>query len=185
LGVAFGGFGNGFGNVVKSSDQVCTKEFTFLSSFYIIVGEWLSKVPRLYPPCPLVGVGVLVVEGDKILLVKREKDPGKGRWSIPGGLLELGELLRDGAKRETKEETGIDVDIIALLDVIDNIVRDEEGKVSYHYVLIDFLGHRAGGDLHPGTDAKEARWASIQELDILTTTMTLRRLVEKAKLLKE
>jgi len=143
----------------------------------------MPGVQRRYPPCPLVGVGVLVVEGEKILLVKRESEPGKGRWSIPGGLLEIGELLRDGAKRETKEETGIDVEINDLLDVIDNIVRDEEGKVCYHYVLVDFLGHPVGGQLQPGTDVKEARWASIIELDDLTTTRTLRRLVEKAKLL--
>ena len=94
----------------------------------------------------------------------------------------MGELLRDGAKREAKEETGIDVEIDDFLDVIDNIVCDEEGKVCYHYVLIDFLGHRVGGELQPGTDVKEARWASIQELDSLTTTRTLRRLLEKAKL---
>jgi len=142
----------------------------------------MPQVQRRYPPCPLVGVGVLVVDGGKILLVKRESDPGKGRWSIPGGLLEVGELLRDGAKREAKEETGIDVEIDDFLDVIDNIVCDEEGKVCYHYVLIDFLGHRVGGELQPGTDVKEARWASIQELDSLTTTRTLRRLLEKAKL---
>jgi ADP-ribose pyrophosphatase YjhB (NUDIX family) len=144
----------------------------------------MPGVQRRYPPCPLVGVGVLVVEGDRILLVKRESDPGKGRWSIPGGLLEVGEPLRDGAKRETKEETGIDTEIDDLLDVIDNIVRDEEGKVCYHYVLIDFLGHQVGGQLQPGTDVREAQWASIHELDALTTTRTLRRLVEKAKLLK-
>ena len=145
----------------------------------------MSGVQRHYPPCPLIGVGVLVVEEKKILLVKREKDPGKGRWSIPGGLLEVGELLEDGAKRETKEETGLDVEVDSLLDVIDNIVRDDKGKVSYHYVLIDFLGHKIGGQLYPATDVKEAQWVSIRDLDSLNTTRTLRRLVEKARLLKQ
>ena len=144
----------------------------------------MPDVQRRYPPCPLVGVGILIVEGENILLAKRENDPGKGRWSIPGGLLELGEPVRDGAKREAKEETGIDVEIEDLLDVIDNIIRDEEGKVCYHYVLVDFLGHPVGGQLQPGTDVKEAMWASIRELDTLNTTRTLKRLVEKAKLLK-
>ena len=141
----------------------------------------MPDVPRRYPPCPLIGVGVLVFDKDRVLLVKREQEPGKGRWSIPGGLLELGELLKEGARRETKEETGIDVDVDDLLDVIDNIVVDEWDKVSYHYVLIDYLGHRIGGTLVPGTDVKEARWATLEELDALSTTRTLQRLVQKAK----
>ena len=141
----------------------------------------MPDVPRRYPPCPLIGVGVLVFDKDRVLLVKREQEPGKGRWSIPGGLLELGELLKEGARRETKEETGIDVDVDDLLDVIDNIVVDEQDKVSYHYVLIDYLGHRIGGTLVPGTDVKEARWATLEELDALSTTRTLQRLVQKAK----
>ena len=141
----------------------------------------MPGVPRCYPPCPLIGVGVLVFDKDRVLLVKREQEPGKGRWSIPGGLLELGELLKEGARRETKEETGIDVDVDDLLDVIDNIVVDELDKVSYHYVLIDYLGHRIGGTLVPGTDVKEARWATLEELDALSTTRTLQRLVQKAK----
>jgi len=141
----------------------------------------MPDVPRRYPPCPLIGVGVLVFDKDRVLLVKREQEPGKGRWSIPGGLLELGELLKEGARRETKEETGIDVDVDDLLDVIDNIVVDEWDKVSYHYVLIDYLGHRIGGTLVPGTDVKEARWATLEELDALSTTHTLQRLVQKAK----
>ena len=141
----------------------------------------MPGVPRCYPPCPLIGVGVLVFDKDRVLLVKREQEPGKGRWSIPGGLLELGELLKEGARRETKEETGIDVDVDDLLDVIDNIVVDEQDKVSYHYVLIDYLGHRIGGTLVPGTDVKEARWATLEELDALSTTRTLQRLVQKAK----
>jgi 8-oxo-dGTP diphosphatase len=141
----------------------------------------MPGVPRRYPPCPLIGVGVLVFDKDRVLLVKREQEPGKGRWSIPGGLLELGELLKEGARRETKEETGIDVNVDDLLDVIDNIVVDEHDKVSYHYVLIDYLGHRIGGTLVPGTDVKEARWATLEELDALSTTRTLQRLVQKAK----
>jgi len=142
----------------------------------------MSDVCRRYPPCPLIGVGVLVFDKDRVLLVKRERDPGKGRWSIPGGLLEVGEPLKEGARRETKEETGIDVEVDDLLDVIDNIVADEQDKVSYHYVLIDYLGHKIGGTLVPGTDVKEAQWATLEELDALSTTRTLQRLVQKAKL---
>jgi len=141
----------------------------------------MPDVCRRYPPCPLIGVGVLVFDKDRVLLVKRERDPGKGRWSIPGGLLEVGEPLKEGARRETKEETGIDVEVDDLLDVIDNIVADEQDKVSYHYVLIDYLGHKIGGTLVPDTDVKEAQWATLKELDALSTTRTLQRLVQKAK----
>ena len=92
---------------------------------------------RKYPVCPLVGVGALIQRGDEFVVVKRENEPAKGLWSIPGGLLELGERIYDGVKREAKEETGLDVEINRLLDVIDNIVYDDNGIICYHYVLID------------------------------------------------
>jgi len=109
--------------------------------------EGMSQVQRKYPPCPLIGVGALVVDKDRILVVLRENEPGKGLWSVPGGVLELGETTLEGAKREIREETGVEAEFDRLLDVVDSITRDEKGVICYHYVLIEFLGHPVGGRL--------------------------------------
>ncbi len=140
---------------------------------------------RKYPVSPLIGVGALIHRGDKIVVVKRENEPAKGLWSIPGGLLELGERLYDGVKREVMEETGLDVEIDRLLDVIDNIVYDDDGKICYHYVLIDYLCSSSHGDLKAATDVKEAQWIKLKDVDRLPTTKTLKRLLVKADLLEE
>src|SRR6185437_4567001 len=108
---------------------------------------------REYPQQPLVGVGAIIVENGRVLLVKRGKAPLLGEWSIPGGMLELGETLRQGAEREALEETGLVVRATELLGVFDRIVLDEEGNIVYHYVLIDFLCQRLSGELHAGADA--------------------------------
>lgn len=144
----------------------------------------MPGVQRKYPPCPLTGVGGLIVDEDMVLVVKRENEPGRGLWSVPGGVLELGETTREGAQREIKEETGIDAELDRLLDVIDSITRDEKGVICYHYVLVEFLGHPVGGQLAAATDVKEAIWASLEDLNSLQTTRTLRRLIEKAGLKK-
>ncbi len=144
----------------------------------------MSGIKRKYPPYPLVGVGALVVDGDKVLVVLRENEPGKGLWSVPGGLLELGETAREGARREILEETGVDVEFDRLLDVTDSITRDENGIICYHYVLIEFLGHPVGGKLGAASDVKEARWVGLGKIDDLKITRTLGRLVQKAELKK-
>lgn len=136
---------------------------------------------RKYPVCPLVGVGGLIKRGDEIVLVKRENEPEKGLWSIPGGLLELGETLQNGAKRETKEETGLDVKIDRLIDVFDNIVFDDDGRVCYHYVLVDYLCHPVGGELKAATDAGAIQWINMKEIGEIPTTRTLNRLLVKIK----
>ncbi len=137
------------------------------------------SMEREYPKQPMVGVGMVVKDNDRILLVKRKRDPGRGRWSIPGGLLELGERVRDGAKREVKEETGLETEIDGLIDVEENISCDENGKIRFHYVLVDFLGHPISGNLEPATDAEEARWIYLSEIDELQVTNTLKRLLMK------
>ncbi|MEM2094426.1 MAG: NUDIX hydrolase [Candidatus Bathyarchaeia archaeon] len=142
----------------------------------------MANIQRKYPSCPIVGVGGLIVDRDKVLLVKRENEPGKGLWSVPGGVLELGETVREGAKREIREETGIDVEFDRLLDVLDNIIYDEKGVICFHYVLVEFLGHPVGGSLAAATDVREARWFNLYELGSIATTRTLRRLIEKAGL---
>jgi ADP-ribose pyrophosphatase YjhB (NUDIX family) len=120
---------------------------------------------REYPQTPLVGVGAIIIEGDRVVLVKRGHPPLLGEWSIPGGLLEVGETVRAAAVREAFEETGLTVETGELLGVYDRVVRDEAGQVLYHYVLIDFLCRRVSGNLRPGGDATEARWVTRQELE--------------------
>ena len=140
---------------------------------------------RKYPICPLIGVGALIQRGDEFVVVQRKNEPAKGLWSIPGGLLELGERVYDGVKREVKEETGLDVEINRLLDVIDNIVYDDDGKICYHYVLIDYLCSSSHGDLKAATDVKEAQWVKLKDLKHLPTTKTLKRLLLKANITEE
>ncbi len=119
---------------------------------------------RDYPDRPIVGVGAVIIEGGRALVVRRGTEPLKGEWSIPGGVLELGETLRQGAEREAKEETGLTVEAGEALEVVDRIVRDPEQKIRYHYVLVDFLCRRISGDALPGTDASELRWVTPTEL---------------------
>lgn len=124
---------------------------------------------REYPQQPLVGVGAVIVDNGRVLLIKRAKAPLLGEWSIPGGMLEVGETLRQGAEREALEETGLVVRAVDLLGVFERIVpalptKDEGARTLYHYVLIDFLCERIGGDLVAAGDAADARWFTPDEL---------------------
>ncbi len=125
---------------------------------------------REHPKQPLIGVGALIVENGRVVLIKRGKAPLLGEWSIPGGMLELGETLRQGAEREALEETGLVVRATELLGVFDRVVPDAEGKIIYHYVLIDFLCERVSGELHAGADAADARWYKPEEVADLPLT---------------
>lgn len=113
---------------------------------------------REYPDRPLIGVGAIIVERDRVVLVKRGHAPLAGEWSIPGGLLEVGETLREAAVREALEETGLAVEAHDLLGVFDRVMRDDRGRVRYHYVLIDFLCRVKAGTLQAGCDAADAAW---------------------------
>jgi ADP-ribose pyrophosphatase YjhB (NUDIX family) len=110
-------------------------------------------------------VGAVVVLDGRVLLIRRGHEPMKGQWSIPGGALEVGETLLEGVRREVLEETGLVVEPVALIEVLDRIARDGEGRVQFHYVLVDYLCRVTGGELCCATDAVEARWASRDELD--------------------
>jgi len=123
---------------------------------------------REYPERPLVGVGAIIVENGRVVLVKRGRAPLLGEWSIPGGVLEVGETLRQGAEREALEETGLVVRATELLGVFERIVPDDEQRTLYHYVLIDFLCKRISGELKASGDAAEARWATENEIGQLT-----------------
>jgi 8-oxo-dGTP diphosphatase len=119
---------------------------------------------REYPERPIVGVGAVIIEEDRVLLIKRGQAPLKGEWSLPGGALELGETLEDGICREVFEETGLIIETIGVVEVVDRISRDADGRVQYHYVLVDYLCRLTGGSLACATDADDARWATLEEL---------------------
>jgi 8-oxo-dGTP diphosphatase len=122
---------------------------------------------REFPELPLVGVGAIILDRDRVLLVKRAHPPIQGQWSIPGGVLEVGEMVRDAAVREAREETGLVVEPGELLGVYDRILRDPEQRVQYHYVLIDFLCRPLGGELLAASDAAEVRWFRREDLPAL------------------
>jgi 8-oxo-dGTP diphosphatase len=122
---------------------------------------------REYPDTPLVGVGAIIIEDGRVVLVKRGHAPLQGKWSIPGGVLEVGEALRTAAVREAREETGLTIEPGELLGVFERVVPDEQGRMRYHYVLIDFLCRRLGGELIAADDAEEARWFRREELGAL------------------
>jgi ADP-ribose pyrophosphatase YjhB (NUDIX family) len=119
---------------------------------------------REYPETPLVGVGAIIIEQDRAVLVKRGHAPLLGKWSIPGGVLEVGETLREAAAREAREETGLVVEVGELLGVYDRVLRDDQDRVLYHYVLIDFLCRRTSGELMASGDAADAGWFSRAEI---------------------
>ncbi len=109
-------------------------------------------------------MGAVVLDGNRVLLVRRGQEPLKGEWSIPGGALALGETLQSAVQREVIEETGLEVEAGMVVEVLDKIVV-ESGRVRYHYVLVDFLCKVLGGKIKPDSDADDARWASHEELN--------------------
>ncbi len=117
-----------------------------------------------YPNRPLVGVGVVVIKDGRVLLIRRGKPPRAGAWSLPGGRQRLGETVREAARRELREETGVEAAVTVLLDVVDSITRDDGGAIAYHYTLDDFLAVWHGGEARAGGDAAEVIWADLEDL---------------------
>jgi mutator protein MutT len=120
---------------------------------------------REFPDAPIVGVGAILIEENRVLLVRRGQDPLKGEWSLPGGVVELGESLEDALRREMLEETGLEVEPAGIIEVVSSIVRDDFGGVRYHYVIVDFLCRRLSGEARSGSDASELRWVAHEELN--------------------
>ncbi|MGQ9679167.1 MAG: NUDIX hydrolase [Candidatus Bathyarchaeia archaeon] len=137
---------------------------------------------RLYPKRPLVGVGVLIKNGERYLLIKRAAEPGANLWTIPGGLVELGEKAVDAARRESFEETGLEIEIIKTLDVLNKIVRDEDSRIKFHFIIIVYLAKVRRGVLTPSSDAMDARWVKADELSSYELTDTFKDLITKLKL---
>jgi 8-oxo-dGTP diphosphatase len=124
-------------------------------------------VSREYPIRPIIGVGVVVWHGKRVLLVRRGKPPRVGHWSLPGGAQRLGETIAEAARREVKEEAGLELVLGEVVATLDMIERDRQGRVRYHYTLIDFVAEAAGAELHPGSDAADARWFRLAEIEAL------------------
>ena len=140
--------------------------------------------PRTYPARPIVGVGAVILEGERVLLVRRAHAPLKGEWSLPGGAVDLGEALEAALAREVLEETGLEVEVGPVVEVLDRIQRAPDGRIEYHFVIVDYLCTVRGGAVGHGSDATDARWVPMAELaayrvtdkaiDVITKAVHLR-----------
>jgi 8-oxo-dGTP diphosphatase len=136
---------------------------------------------REYPSQPVVGVGVVIVDCGRLVLVRRGAEPALGKWSFPGGAVELGEAVRDAAVREAREECGLDVELVdgVPMDVYDILKVDEGGRLRYHYVLLQFLARPREGVLKPTSDVTDARWVSLEEVEKYDLTESVRLFFRK------
>ena len=136
---------------------------------------------REYPERPIVGVGAVVIVEGRVLLAQRGSDPGHGTWSIPGGMVELGETLRDAVVREVREETGLEVEPGPVIEVLDRIIRDARGNPQYHYVLVDFLCTTVNGTPRAASDTLAVRLVAEREVASMHELHPdTRRVIEKA-----
>ncbi len=143
-----------------------------------MTGERVSQ--REYPERPLVGVGGVVIEGERTLLIKRGSAPLQGQWSIPGGMLELGESIEEGVRRELAEETGLEVSVGALIEVFERIIPGDDGRTRYHFVILDYLCERVSGEAHAASDVTDVAWAREDELDKYGMTSVAMRVIGRA-----
>ena len=135
---------------------------------------------RSYPSRPIVGVGAVILEQGRVLLVKRGQAPLKGEWSLPGGAVEVGETLSAAVQREVLEETGLVVSVGPIVEVLDRIHHSGDGRIEYHYVLIDYVCHVVGGRLAPQSDAADAKWVPPLQLDECGLHSHTRAVIDKA-----
>ncbi len=134
---------------------------------------------KLYPKKPVVGVGAIILDRDKILLEKRKNSPGKGKWTVPGGLVELGERIEQAVIREVKEETGLDVVEPRLVDVVNYVSLGEKGSVKYHFVIVDYLVNVKGGKPRAASDADALKWVPFNEVEEYDLTKSFRRFFQR------
>ena len=135
---------------------------------------------RQYPERPIVGVGAVIVEAGKVVLVKRRYEPLAGRWSLPGGTLEVGETLETGVAREMREETGLDVEVGPVIEVFDRIILDADRRVRYHFVLVDYVCWPVGGELQAGSDVDRAILVDPASLDAYDVTAKAQAVIARA-----
>jgi ADP-ribose pyrophosphatase YjhB (NUDIX family) len=137
-------------------------------------------VPREYPDHPIVGVAAIVLRSDQVLLVLRGREPARGLWGLPGGMLELGETAVAGVRREVLEECGVEVEIGPLVGVFEPMQRDDAGRLRYHYVVLDYLATYVSGELRAADDADDARWVELDKLDHLPMLVETKAMIKKA-----
>jgi 8-oxo-dGTP diphosphatase len=135
---------------------------------------------REYPERPLVGVGGVVIADGRTLLIKRGGPPLQGEWSIPGGMLELGETLDQGVRRELAEETGLEVRVEDLIEVFERVFLDDDGKTKYHFVILDYLCEPVSGEARAASDVTDVAWAREYELEQYSLTPTATRVIKRA-----
>jgi mutator protein MutT len=135
---------------------------------------------REYPERPIVGVGGVVIHNERALLIRRGSAPLEGEWSIPGGMLEIGETIFEGVQRELLEETAIEVKVLDLIEVFERVTRDDEGRLKYHFVILDYLCEAVRGDPLAGSDVTDVAWAHEAELNEYSLTPTAMRVIRKA-----
>jgi ADP-ribose pyrophosphatase YjhB (NUDIX family) len=139
-----------------------------------------TSTSREYPDHPLVGVGALIVRDNRIVLVRRGAEPARGEWSIPGGLVEVGETLKEAVAREALEETGLQVEPGDLVELLERVFLDDDGRVQYHFVLADFLCRVRGGELSADSDVLEAIWVDGDQIATMPLADVTRRVIMKA-----
>ena len=139
---------------------------------------------RKYPERPFVGVGVVVFRGDDVLLIRRGKPPRKGSWSLPGGMQEVGETVYEAGIREVFEETGVEIEVLGLVDVVDSIRRDADGRVEFHYTLADLAAEWLDGEARAGSDADGIRWLPIDDIGDLGLWSETVRIVRQGRELR-
>jgi 8-oxo-dGTP diphosphatase len=134
---------------------------------------------RLYPNQPIIGVGAVIIRNGKILLEKRKGEPGRNKWTIPGGLVELGESAEQTVIREVREETNLEVEEPKLIDVVNNITPDEDGRIKYHFLIVDYFVKLRGGKLKAADDAAELRWVRFSEVENYDLTRSFREFFKR------
>ncbi len=138
---------------------------------------------REYPSHPRVGVGAVILDGPRVLLVKRGGQPSAGKWSLPGGLVDLGETTVEAIAREVAEECGLQISIAGLAGIVDRVVRDGDGRVRYHYVLVDYLAYPRAGTAVAGSDAADVQWVDVDAVERLDITDGLVDMIRRAQAL--
>lgn len=135
---------------------------------------------REYPQRPIIAVGGVVIQGGRVLLIRRGQPPLEGRWSIPGGILEIGETITAAIERELKEETGVSVRVMGLLEIYEKVLRDSDNRAQYHFVILDYLCEFVGGTAEAAADVTDTAWVAEEDLEKLQLTSAALRVVKKA-----